>query len=67
MTDLDKLNILTLINLALDHLEAAEGESSRYHLLETARLLKIAFTATEKIINNINTRDLQNDKTSPQS
>lgn len=53
MSELDKLNVLTLINLALDHLEAAEGASSRYHLLEVVRLLNIAEKATDKIANNI--------------
>lgn len=53
MTDLDKLNILTLINLALDHLEAAEGGSTRYRLLEVVRLLEIARGAALKIADNI--------------
>lgn len=51
MTDLDKLNLLTLINLALDHLEAAEGTGSRYRLQEAARLLGIASDAAEKLAN----------------
>lgn len=52
ITDLDKLNILTLINLALDHL-AAEGGSTRYRLQEAARLLEIARGAALKIADNI--------------
>ena len=53
MTGLDKLNLLTLINLALDHLEAAEGTGSRYRLQEAARLLEIARGAALKIADNI--------------
>ena len=54
MTGLDKLNLLTLINLALDHLEAAEGTGSRYRLQEAARLLGIASDAAEKLANTEN-------------
>ena len=54
MTGIDKLNLLTLINLALDHLEAAEGTGSRYRLQEAARLLGIASGAAEKLANTEN-------------